>query len=78
MGWRNRRTGTAGAEEVWSVPFRPPANPVIKKRVALPDDQLLREPALPPLAKARLSCRQVGFFRERKIFETVLSLLYLH
>lgn len=78
MGWRHKKMGAAGAEEFW-----PPSVPVAKtkediKTLSLTGGRPHKELALPPLTRVRLSCRQLGSFRGKKIYEAGLRLLQLH
>lgn len=77
MGCRHKRAGTAGAQELRTATFPAQGNKSGMKTAALRDDQPQREPALPPMPQTRLSYRQLGSFRGRRIFETGLSLLHL-
>ena len=78
MAWRHKKLGTVRSDELWS-----PAAPASTTRktmngLSLATGRPPEELALPPLAKVRLSCRQLGSFRGKKIYETGLSLLQFH
>ena len=77
MGWRHKKAGTAEVKELRTAALMARGKKAGLKTAPLAADHLQMEPALPPLLKPRLSWRQVGYFRGRKIFETSLSLLYL-
>jgi len=78
MGWRHKKASLAESKELWTVaPLTPGENSGIGK-ASLPADHTGIEPVLPPLPKARLSYRQVGYYRGRKIIESSFSLMYLH
>jgi len=78
MGWRHKKADAGEFRELRLPAILAPGNQPGAQIVAPPGDGLQREPALPPLMKPRLTCRQVGCFRGRKIYETGISLSCLH
>jgi hypothetical protein len=78
MAWRHKKAGVAEHRELWTAALLSRGKSAGIYEASLPAKTTRIEPALPPLPKARLSCRQLGYYRGRKIFESTLSLLYLH
>ena len=78
MGWRYKRGETPGRKEPWTAapPSGGPETGFRTKPLSQENHQL--EPALPSRAAVRLSFRQLGYFRRREIWESGLSLSYLH
>ncbi|OGP69238.1 MAG: hypothetical protein A2Z73_05750 [Deltaproteobacteria bacterium RBG_13_60_28] len=78
MGWRHKKAGTPGDRELWKAALPTPGqNAGIRAETSYPIKMEMK-PALPHLAVLRLSYRQLGYFRRREIWESGLSISYLH
>ena len=78
MAWRHKKLGTLRSDELWSPAAPALTTPKAMNALSPATGRPPEELALPPLAKVRLSCRQLGSFRGKKIYETGPSLLQLH
>jgi len=78
MGRRHKKAVPGEFKELRPPVMLAPSGNAGKQVLAPPIDGLQREPAFPPLIKPRLTCRLVGYFRGRRIFETGRSFFCLH
>jgi hypothetical protein len=78
MGRRYKKPGAAAFRELRAARVLSSRKGVGVCAASFPGEKSRMEPALPPLAAAKLSCRQLGSFRGRIIFESGLTLLHLH
>jgi hypothetical protein len=78
MGCRHKKARAVEPKELWTGALVSQGKKAGIGLPSLPADKPRIEPALPPMPEARLSCRQMGCFRGRKIFETNLSISYLN
>ena len=78
MGWRYKKAGATRAKELWPPAIPASKTPEAMKTLPLTGGRLPTELAVPPLARVGLSCRQLGSFRGKKIYETGLSLSQMH
>ena len=77
MGWRYKKTGTAEARKIWRAALRLQGKAADAKTAFLANDRFRMDPVFPSQSEVRISCRQVGYFRGKKIFETGMSLSFL-